>query len=512
LPHIRPTGSRVGSDRSAGSVPQTAKNGGVSGLRVRRILLAFAVAALAVGLSAPAAASRAVRGSPPACGPAHYRVRAGDTLWSIARRFNVTVQKLAKANSLDIRAALWVGTDLSIPRFNCAPASRAAPARTSTRKSTTLSRALAGAVATPGVSRSQTGVVVVDLDADQVVYRLNDELPLEPASTEKLPLATAALLRLGSNFRTSTDVLGEGRLVGTAWRGSLVLKGYGDPALTTSGLRALAHSVRKHGITAVTGRVLGDESFFDDARTAPGWKPEFAKNESPLISSLVVDRGLLDGASVDHPALAAAVLFTRALRAEGVWIGHDPGVGRASSQAIRITRRTSPRLITLLADMDTWSDNFIAEMLIKQLGARVAGHGTTAAGARVVARTLAENEVPLGGVRLADGSGLSMLDRLTARTLAGTLETIAHTPSLRRLLATFAVAGATGTLRHRLIGVPDHQLVRGKTGTTDHSSALTGFVGSRFAFAILSNGSPVNWTAAHLLQDRVVEALLAELR
>jgi D-alanyl-D-alanine carboxypeptidase/D-alanyl-D-alanine-endopeptidase (penicillin-binding protein 4) len=483
----------------------------MAGPAIRRILCAVSVAALAFLVSGTAAASPSVQSRAYACGPAHYRVRAGDTLWSIARRFNVTVAKLAKANSLDVRAALWVGIDLSIPRSSCAPASRAAPTRASTRTSAALVRALTGAVATPGVSRAQTGVVVVDLDADEVVYRLNAELPLEPASTEKLPLATAALLRLGSNFRTSTDVLGEGRLVGTAWRGSLVLKGFGDPALTTSGLRALAHSVRKHGITAVTGRILGDESFFDDARTAPGWKPEFAKNESPLLSSLVVDRGLLDGASVDHPALAAAILFTRALRAEGVWIAHDPGVGRASSQAIPITRRTSPRLITLLSQMDTWSDNFIAEMLLKQLGARVVRHGTTAAGARVVASTLAENEIPLGGVRLADGSGLSMLDRLTARTLAGTLETIAHTPSLHPLLATFAVAGATGTLRHRLLGVPDHQLVRGKTGTTNHSSALAGFVGSRFAFAIVCNGFPVNWAAAHLLQDRVATALLAEL-
>ena len=113
------------------------------------------------------------------------------------------------------------------------------------------------------------------------------------------------------------------------------------------------------------------------------------------------------------------------------------------------------------------------------------------------------------GVRLVDGSGLSLLDRLTARTLAGTLETIAHVPALRPLLDTFAVAGATGTLRHRLLGVPGHQLVRGKTGTTDHSSALAGFVGKRFAFAIINNGGPVNWAAAHQLQDRVAEALLA---
>jgi D-alanyl-D-alanine carboxypeptidase/D-alanyl-D-alanine-endopeptidase (penicillin-binding protein 4) len=471
--------------------------------RRRAALLAVG---LAVGFGAPTAASPSPQGAASTCGPAHYRVRAGDTLWSIARRFNVEMRALAKANALNPRAVLLVGVELKIPRSGCttSPARAKASAGTSA-----LVRALSGAVATPGVSRAQTGVVVVDLDADTVIYRLNAEMPLEPASTEKLPLATAVLQRLGANFRTTTDVLGEGRLVGATWRGSLVLKGHGDPALTTGGLKALAHAVRRHGITAVTGRVVGDESYFDDARTAPGWKPEFAKNESPLLSALVVDRGVLDGIAVDHPALAAAILFTRALRSEGISVAHDPAQGRATSRAVQLTRRASPRLITLLALMDTWSDNFIAEMLMKVLGARIGGRGTTAAGAAVVASTLAEDEVPLGGVRLADGSGLSPLDRLTARTLAGTLETIAHTPALHPLLSTFAIAGATGTLRHRLFGVPGHELVRGKTGTTDHSSALAGFVGSRFAFATLCNGAPVNWAAAHLLQDRVALALLA---
>lgn len=473
----------------------------------RRGPAALVALVVAVGLGATAAAGSAAELGASKCAPLHYRVRTGDTLWSIARRFKVEVRALAKANRLNPRRVLLVGVELAVPRSICA-ATGTAQTRVSAATSA-LARALSRAVTTPGVSRAQTGVVVVDLDADAVVYRLNAELPLEPASTEKLPLATAALQRLGANFRTTTDVLGEGKLVGSTWRGSLVLQGHGDPALTTSGLKALAHAVRRQGIRAVTGRVVGDESYFDDARTAPGWKPEFAKNESPLLSALVVDRGVLDGISVDHPALAAAVLFTRALHAEGISVGHDPAVGRATARAVQLTRRASPRLITLLGQMDTWSDNFIAEMLIKLLGARIGGHGTTAAGAAVVASTLAEAEVPLGGVRLVDGSGLSPLDRLTARTLAATLETIAHLRALHPLLNTFAVAGATGTLRHRLLGIPDHELVRGKTGTTDHSSALTGFVGSRFAFAVLCNGAPVNWTAAHLLQDRVALALLA---
>jgi D-alanyl-D-alanine carboxypeptidase/D-alanyl-D-alanine-endopeptidase (penicillin-binding protein 4) len=174
-----------------------------------------------------------------------------------------------------------------------------------------------------------------------------------------------------------------------------------------------------------------------------------------------------------------------------------------------LASRASPPLTQLLAVMDTWSDNFIAEMLLKQLGAQVAGRGSTAAGAAVVAATLSADEVPLAGVRLADGSGLSGLDRLTARSLAAMLQTVWHEPVLHQLLGTFAVAGTTGTLRHRLLDVPDHQSVRGKTGTTDHSSALAGFVGNRFAFAVLNNGSPVDWQAAHLLQDQVAKALLA---
>ena len=432
------------------------------------------------------------------CTPKHYRVRAGDTLSAVARRFKISVEELAEANALDPRAVLPVGLDLAIRPPGCVKPTSAFKETAS--KNSALSAALDRAVARPGVSRALTGVVVVDLAADAVVYRLNPDTPLEPASTEKLPLATAALQRLGTGFRTSTDVLGDGKLVSSTWRGNLILKGHGDPALTTAGLKALAHAVRRRGITAVTGRIVGDESYFDGARTAPGWKPSYAKSESPLLSALVVDRGLLDGASVNHPALAAAILFTRALQREGISIAHEPKVGRASAHALQITRRASSPLIRLLSSMDTWSDNFIAEMLLKQLGARITGHGTTGAGARIVASTLAEDLIPLKGVRLADGSGLSSLNRLTARTLAATLETIAHTTALRRLLDTFAIAGATGTLRHRLLDIPNHQLVRGKTGTTDHSSALSGFVGSRFAFAVLCNGAPVNWTAAHLLK------------
>ncbi len=461
----------------------------------RRCLLALVALCLLAGGPAGAFGS--------GCTAGHYRVHRGDTLSSIARRFDTTVDALAGANAIDPNAVLLAGKVLRIPAA-CAyrPATKAAGSHS-------LASSLDRALAVSGVSRARTGVVVVDLKSSSVVYRLNMDAPLEPASTEKLPVAVTALQRLGPGFRSYTAVRGDGSRAGATWRGDLVLKGSGDPSLNSAGLAALARAVRARGIAAVTGGVVGDESYFDSARTAPGWKPSFAKNESPLLSALVVNRGLLDGTEVDHPALAAAILFTRALERAGVTVAGDPRVGTAGRGCVEIVRRASPPLRVLLARMDTWSDNFIAEMLLKQLGAQLGGKGSTSAGAAVVEATLRADEVPVAGLRIVDGSGLSGLDRLAARTLVATLETVWHEPTLRPLIDTFAVAGQTGTLRHRLLDVPGHALVRGKTGTTDESSALAGFVGSRYAFAVLCNGSPVDVIAAHALQDRVAETLLA---
>ena len=174
-----------------------------------------------------------------------------------------------------------------------------------------------------------------------------------------------------------------------------------------------------------------------------------------------------------------------------------------------MTRRSAPPLAVLLSLMGTWSDNFVAETVLKQLGAQVRGVGSSADGSLVVRSVLAREGVPLDGDSLLDGSGLSQLDRLTATTLVGVLAAAARDPKLGRpLLASLSVVGETGTLRHRLPTVPGHALVHAKSGTTDECSALAGYVGSRYAFAILSNGGPVDVTAAHTAQDRFVSLLL----
>jgi len=366
---------------------------------------------------------------------------------------------------------------------------------------------LARALHVPYVSLAASGAVVVDLVSGRVVYSHNAALPLRPASNEKLAVTYAALTALGPAFRIETDVLGEGALAGPRWNGDLVLKGYGDPTLSSDDLAALARQVRGDGITFVSGRVLGDESWFDARRTAPGWKSAFFIDESPPLSALIVNRGRVGQWTSRNPALAAAQLLTKALARAGVRVGGAAGVGVAGDGAVGLASVDSPTLAVMVHWMDKVSDNFTAEMLVKELGAVQAGKGTTAAGLDVVAAQLTDAGVPLAGVRLVDGSGLSLLDRMTASALVSLLRIMWNDPGVRpELLASLPVAGRTGTLHDRMRGTAAAGVVRAKTGTTDNSTALSGFAGD-YVFSVLINGDPVSWIWSRTAEDRFATAL-----
>jgi D-alanyl-D-alanine carboxypeptidase/D-alanyl-D-alanine-endopeptidase (penicillin-binding protein 4) len=366
---------------------------------------------------------------------------------------------------------------------------------------------LAHALEVPSLTASTSGAIAVDLATGGVVFARNPATSLAPASNEKLPVTFAALRALGAAYRFPTEVLGRGQLVGSTWEGDLYLKGYGDPSLTSSGLARLAAVLKRQGIARVSGRVIGDESWFDARRTAPGWKAAFYMNECSPLSALVVDRGVYDKHIAIQPALAAAGRFRQVLRTHGITTGRVT-VGRAPDVAVSLARIVSAPLSQIVTYMDRNSDNFTAEMLLKQLGAVRGAGGTTAAGAVVALATLRDAGIPLAGVRIVDGSGLSLDDRLTVGALAAVLLAVWNDPSMRPVVwGALPVAGVSGTLRNRLEAAPARGVVRAKTGTTDEASALSGYVRSRYAFAVLENGSPVAYWQAHKAEDRFVTAL-----
>jgi serine-type D-Ala-D-Ala carboxypeptidase/endopeptidase (penicillin-binding protein 4) len=392
-------------------------------------------------------------------------------------------------------------TAVAIVAFFLVPAAQAG---SRTAFQTQLARALHARHVNP----ARTGAIVFDLGAGTTLFAHNPRLSLRPASNQKLATTYAALAALGPSFRIETDVLGEGAQSGTTWQGNLVLKGYGDPALSFAQLNSLARQVAGAGIRHVSGRILGDESWFDTRRTGVGWKAQFYLHESPALSALIVNRGWTGRYETTRPALMAAQVFRRDLRHAGVAVQGGAAIGVASAEAAPLAEVQSVRLAALVRHMDVYSDNFYAEMLLKEVGAVQGSHGSAPAGLAVERGLLRAAGVPLGGVRMVDGSGLSLLDRWTPLGLATLLQTMWQDTDLRPyLVAALPIAGETGTLRHRMRKAPAHGLVRAKTGTTDNASSLSGFVGDRFAFSILENGSPVNTVNAEDSQNRVAQVL-----
>ena len=386
----------------------------------------------------------------------------------------------------------------------------AAPASTPARpiQDSQLQLRLARALHVPHVAPARSAAVALDLTTGTVLFQQNGNRSLAPASNEKLPLTYAALVRLGTTFRIETDVLGEGEQDGTQWTGSLVLKGNGDPTLSSADLRALAAQVKSLGIRSVTGGVSGDESAYDARRIVAGWKPSFFINESPPLSALVVDRARVGSVVSRTPALAAATAFRDALRKVGIAVAGPVGTAPADEWSQVLASVSSPTLAAMVRFMDRESDSFTAEMLLKQLGLAALDRGTSAAGATVVMQTLAEAGVPMTGVRIVDGSGLSRLDRLTTNALGSLLKVAWADPAVRpALLAALPVAGVNGTLQHRLKKPPARGRVLAKTGTTDSASSLSGYVSDRYAFAVMQNGHPLSYWWARRAQDRFAQVL-----
>jgi D-alanyl-D-alanine carboxypeptidase/D-alanyl-D-alanine-endopeptidase (penicillin-binding protein 4) len=184
--------------------------------------------------------------------------------------------------------------------------------------------------------------------------------------------------------------------------------------------------------------------------------------------------------------------------------------GTAHETAVPLASTESVPLERILRFTNHVSDNFTAEILLKQLGAGFALQGTTAAGAEVVHRLLAEQQIPTAGVRIVDGSGLSRLDRLTAASVVGMLQSSWLNQELREILiGALPVAGRSGTLIRRMRGTVAAGRVRAKTGTLSVASALSGYVKRKYAFSIIQNGSPVSHFWARRAQDRFAAVLAA---
>jgi len=367
---------------------------------------------------------------------------------------------------------------------------------------------LANALAVPGNPTTASGAVVVDLQTGRLLFARHPDLPLAPASNEKLTVSFTALRELGATYRFRTEIFGRGYQEDGVWHGDVFLKGFGDPTLTSLQVERLATQIADLGITRIEGRVYGDESWFDSQRTGPGWKASYYINECPPLSALIVDRGWYDRHTARQPALAAAGKLKLLLRKHGVASG-IVGLGRAPDDAYALAQVESDPLPAVVAEMNHESDNFTAEMLLN--GDRRRGRRRRDDRRRRSRRAARSRCRGRAADRCAHPRRLRPLTRRPSdRADAGG----AARRRLGRRRPAQSLLGVTADCRHQ-------RHARQTTAETTRRAAqcvprparptarraLSGYVRDRFGFAVLQNGWPVQRLSAEKAQDRFATAL-----
>jgi D-alanyl-D-alanine carboxypeptidase/D-alanyl-D-alanine-endopeptidase (penicillin-binding protein 4) len=370
-----------------------------------------------------------------------------------------------------------------------------------------------------------SGAYVLNATKKTVLFQSRASTARILASNTKLFTTSAILAKLGSDATLPTDLESDAEADPTTGilKGNVYLVGGGDPTFGTASFdkrfygggateQDLAAELAATGITEIRGRIIGDESRFDSLRGGPssGFGVSVVDLGGPL-SALSFNRGLAseNGGSIQrNPPLFAAQQLTKELEKQGINVTRSASTGAAPGDAKVLASVESPPLSRLVRLTLKPSDNWFAEMLLKDLAVAGGNKGTTTAGSQAAAAFAKR----LGtGVSMNDGSGLSRADSASPRQVVKLLDKMRGRPEFDALFAALPIAGKDGTLDNRMRRGAARGRCRAKTGTLSNVSTLSGYCNARngdvIEFSLLMNRTGV--LGAHRVQDRMATAMAA---
>lgn len=367
-----------------------------------------------------------------------------------------------------------------------------------------LAAALRMVVADPNLGRF-TGRIT-DAMTGEELWAQGASLPMQPASTNKVLTAAAALLTLDRDARVTTRVVSPSP-------GVAVLVGGGDQTLSAAPRNEdtwyrdaarivdLADQIRRSGTRVTTVQV--DVGAYTGPTLAPGWDPlDIDGGDIAPMESIMLDGGRTQPVSVESrrsrtPALDAGRALAVALRLDPAKVTVVSKAGGKVDDGTEIASVQSPPLMQRLRDMMNASDNVMAESIGREVAAALDRPQSFDGASRAVLSSLDDAGIDTTGARILDSSGLSVDDRLTAETLDGIIQAAAgdSTPALRPLVDLLPIAGGSGTLSNRYLDTDSGRAaagyLRAKTGSLTGTNTLAGIVtdesGRVLTFALLSN-------------------------
>ena len=330
-----------------------------------------------------------------------------------------------------------------------------------------------------------TAICVYDLTSDQLVYGYNQHKKMRPASTQKLVTSISALDQLGPDYPFRTQVWYTGNIDSlNVLNGDVYIVGGMDPMFNSEGVKALADSIKAHGIQSINGRIYADVSMKDDVMLGSGWCWD---DDNPQLIPLNVDLSTLSN------------IFKKEVTYK-TYPGDGTYVCSYSHTLSQVLQRVLKQ-----------SDNTYAESVFYQLGAQRKKNCSTDDCIQQIKATLIKTDQPFSAIEIADGCGLSLYNYITPRMEVALLKYASQVPSIfNTLYPTLPIAGVDGTLSSRAKGSPAYRNVHAKTGTVSHVITLAGYftgaTGHLYAFSLMSNGTE-NKNETRNFHDRILEVL-----
>jgi len=322
----------------------------------------------------------------------------------------------------------------------------------------------------------------------------------------------------------------------------------------------LAKEVAAAGIKHVKGDIVGDATAFDDKLIPDGWKTSYlgaayaarvsalslnenlvwvavsanggkaqvalepASTTIPIKSTVSVGGGNRISASrqsdgsisvrgtvssstpvkyslvVDNPALFTTGALRAALEKQGITIDGQTRLAATPAGATEVAAISSPPLAQIVGEMDRESINIVAELLFRATAHAALNQQGSAETGLAHLRDFLSKKVGLSPsvVNVSDGSGLSLNDSVTARSMVELLGFVHKADWGPVFHAALPVDGESGTLKRHGRGTPSRGNLHAKTGTTNTVAALGGYVTARngevLAFSLIYNGND-RWNA-----------------
>ena len=184
--------------------------------------------------------------------------------------------------------------------------------------------------------------------------------------------------------------------------------------------------------------------------------------------------------------------------------------GRVPEGAMKLLTHESEPLSLALQGLNKFSNNFVAEQILKTIGAEKYGPpGTTLKGLKAFEEYLMTLGYRENQYKVLDGSGLSRQNRLSPQMIIDVLRYVKNDLGVYpEFVSALGVMGVDGNVKNRMRGVKSSERARVKTGTLNFVSALSGYFQSRddetFAFSILMNSLKCSNGRIKKIQDQII--------